>query len=284
LPGPLVSTAWLAVHIDDPGLRLFDCSVRMVPDPATGYRFETARDDYERTHLPGAGYLDVIDELSGPDATLPFMRPDAARFAAAMGNHGVDAGSAVVLYAAALPWATRVYFLLREYGHDAVAVLDGGFGKWKAEGRALTDARPAYPPVRFQARGPTGWFLDKDAVREALGAADVALVNALSPAAFRGEDPAPYPRAGRIPGSCNVFYQTLLDPGDGTLLPVPVLRERLQAAGVTDRARVINYCGGGIAATVDAFALLLAGHPRVSIYDGSMSEWARDRALPMETG
>ena len=148
----------------------------------------------------------------------------------------------------------------------------------------MTQAPCAYPRAEFVAEPRPGWFVGRDQVRAAIGAPGAVIVNALSPEAHRGETPVDYGRPGRIAGSRNVYYQSLLDSGSGTFKPLPRLREAFAAIGATDAGEVTVYCGGGISATTDAFALHLLGHRNVRVYDGSLSEWARDPALPMETG
>ncbi|MCC7411585.1 MAG: sulfurtransferase [Gammaproteobacteria bacterium] len=285
LPPWLVDTDWLGAHLEHPQLRLFDCAVQLLPDPPRMYRIESGRRLYDAGHIPGAVFLDLLADLSAPDPRLAFMLPDAAHFAAAMSRYGVDDDSRVVLYASSgVLWATRVFWMLRAYGFDRAAVLDGGLKKWQAEGRPLSDAPASYPAASFLARPRPGLFSDQADMRAALDAPGTVVLNALSPELFRGTAPVHYGRPGRIAGSRNLFYQTLLDPDTGTFLPRSELAARLRRCGALDAPAVKVYCGGGIAATVDAFALAMLGHERVDVYDGSLSEWANDPSAPMETG
>lgn len=280
---PLVSTDWLAAHLSEADLRILDCSVKLVSSEG-GVRPESCRAAWEAGHIPGADYADLIGELSDRTSTLPFMMPPAAAFAEAMGRHGVGAGTRVVLYDdGPHTWATRLWWMLRAMGFDRAAVLDGGLGKWVAEGRKLSTAAPTIPAARFVARPRPAAFVDKAAVAAALDDRGVRLLNALSADEHSGKVSRTL-RPGRIPGSGNVPARSLLDPATGGYLSLERLSEALRAAGAFDAERVITYCGGGIAATSLAFTLVRLGAPRVAVYDGSLVEWSADPGLPMETG
>jgi thiosulfate/3-mercaptopyruvate sulfurtransferase len=210
------------------------------------------------------------------------MLPPEALFVERMSGYGVGPGTRVVLYNAGPTWwATRVFFMLREFGFDAVQVLDGGLDKWRLEGLPLSDAPCRYPPARFVAGPRRSVFVGRDAVLQAVQRRDRHLVNALSPAVFSGRVVG-YGRPGRIAGSVNLPAADLLDPATQAFLPLPQLRERLAARGLLDGRGVIAYCGGGISATTDALALHLLGQQDVRIYDASMNEWGPDPTLPME--
>jgi thiosulfate/3-mercaptopyruvate sulfurtransferase len=191
----------------------------------------------------------------------------------------------VVTYSTANPWwATRVWWLLREFGHDNAAVLNGGWQKWTAENRAVeTGPGRTPPPGDFTVREVRNLMVGKAEVKAAIGDAGVCTLNALLPAQHSGADGNSYGRPGRIAGSVNLPAAHLLDPATNTFLPADELRRRMGAVGALDRP-VIAYCGGGIAASADAFVLAMLGHRNVRIYDASLSEWAKDASLPMETG
>jgi thiosulfate/3-mercaptopyruvate sulfurtransferase len=279
---PLLDTGELQRLLDEPGLRVFDTTVHLTPRPGGGYAIESGRAQYDAGHIPGAGFIDVGTELSDPQHALRFMLPPPALFAQRMSAWGVGPGTRVVLYNSGPTWwATRVWFMLREYGFDAAQVLDGGLDKWRLEGRPLDTAPCRYPPAQFVAGAPRGLFVGKEAVLAAVQRRDRHLVNALSPEVFSGRVVG-YGRPGRIAGSVNVVAKDLLDPATQAFLPPAQLRERLAAAGLLDGRGVIAYCGGGISATTDAFALHLLGHRDVAIYDASMNEWGPDASLPME--
>lgn len=285
LPGPLVDTDWLADHLDDPDLRVYDCTVWLRPDPPRVYRVESGEADFAAGHIPNSVFLDLPGELSDTATTLNFMMPAPEAFAAAMAGRGVGADTPVVLYARDnIQWATRVWWMLRAIGFDNAAVLDGGFDKWQAEGRLVTTDTIAYPPGTLTAAPRPGLFCDKDEVRTAMDDGAACIINALRPSLHDGSSTVNYGRPGRIPGSVNVPGVHLLDKETKAYRPLPELKALFDEVGALDQERIVIYCGGGIAATNDAFILTLLGHDNVTIYDASMSEWANDPALPMETG
>jgi thiosulfate/3-mercaptopyruvate sulfurtransferase len=284
-PEFLIDTENLERRLGEHGLRVFDCTTNLVPDPNATVRAVPARAEFEAGHIPGAQYIDLQADLSDRTQRLRFMLPAADGFAAAMGRFGVGDGTRVVLYSTANPsWATRVWWLLRVFGFDDAAVLDGGWQKWHREGRPIETgpARPR-PPTQFVVRRQRPLMVGKADVLQAIGDGSICTLNALSPEQHAGTGGNSYGRPGRIKGSVNLPAAQLLDPGTGAFLPAAELRRRFDAVGALDK-RVITYCGGGIAASADAFALAMLGHPDVRLYDASMSEWATDPTLPMETG
>lgn len=282
--GPLIETDWLAAHLEDPELRIFDTTTHLIPHPETVYTVESGRAGYAQGHIPGAGFLDLQGELSDPESDLRFTLPPAAQFEAAMSRHGVGPGTRVVLYSqTTMQWATRVWWMLAAFGFDAAMVLNGGLAKWREEGRPLSTAPAAYPPARFVARPRPELIADKDDVLAALGDERCLVLNALSAEQHRGGG-RHYGRPGRIAGSASVPAAELLQGATGPYLPLDEIRERFRRAGAFDAGKVITYCGGGIAASSTAFLLRLLGHRDVALYDNSLSEWVRDPALPMETG
>ncbi len=280
----LVDTAWLADHLHDADLRIFDCSVSLVPVPSGGVRPESGRAAWAEGHIPGAGFADLLADLSDRNTKLPIMMPPVAQFAQALGRYGVGPGTRVVLYDnGPHTWATRLWWMLHAMGFEHAAVLDGGLPKWRAEGRPVSTAPCTYPAAQFIAMPRATAFVDKGQVQAALGQPDVCLLNALSADEHAGRI-SRTPRPGRIPGSGNVPAQSLLDPATGGFLPLERLRGLCSAAGALDGRRVVGYCGGGIAATSLAFTLLRLGVPGVAVYDGSLVDWSSDPALPMEVG
>ena len=287
-PRALIETEALEAALGDADLRIVDCTTWLRPaEPGDDapYRVEPGRSDYDAGHIPGAVFLDIQAEISDPDTPLRFMAPSAERFADAMGRLGIGDGARVVLYSAgSIMWATRVWWMLRAFGFDAAAVLDGGFEKWKAEGRPVTTSPGACPPARFTARPRPGFFVDRHHVLARIDDDGSATVNALGPEFHLGEAPSRYGRPGRIPGSVNVPAARLLDPDTRAFVPLDEARRAFEDAGVTPDRHVVAYCGGGISATVDLFLLHQLGYPDLTLYDASMGEWARDPDLPIETG
>ena len=281
----LVSTQWLAAELDNPDLRIVDSTVYLERNPhGYGYLYESGRAKWEGGHIPGAQFLDLIDELSDPAAEVRFMMPAAERFAEAIGRYGIGDGHQIVVYSTgSVMWATRLWWMFRSVGCRRVAVLDGGFAKWTAEGRPVTTAVRRFPPAHFTAHSEPARWADKAEMLATMDDAATCTINALPPDTYSGKINT-YGRAGHIPGSHSVYYGDLLDSADGTFRPLASLKPKFEASGAFAKKRVIVYCGGGISATMDAMALTLAGHPNVAIYDGSMSEWVRDPALPLSLG
>lgn len=283
-PEYLVDTGWLAAHLDDPAVRVFDTTTILEPDPQHTYKVLSGRAGYDEGHIPGAGFLDLQGELSDRDTHLRFMMPPAAQFAEVVGAKGVSNGSRVILYAKTHPmWATRLWWMFRAFGHDNVAILDGGFQKWQSEGRPVSTGAAAYPAARFVARPSASFFTDKAGVLAAIDDGNTCLINNLSASVHAGTAGTHYGRPGHIKGSVNVPYAGLTDER-GCLLPAAELRAKFEACGALDAGHVVTYCGGGIAATLGAFGLTMIGKDDIAVYDGSLGEWANDPAMPMEAG
>jgi thiosulfate/3-mercaptopyruvate sulfurtransferase len=192
----------------------------------------------------------------------------------------------VVLYSIGTAmWATRFWWMLNSLGFENVSVLDGGLDQWKAESRAIeTGPAKGYPPATFNAKPQRGYFVDKHQVLTAGGERNTVVVNALSPQLHKGLEPSRYGRPGHIPGSVNVSAATLFDPETKAFVPLAEAEAKFAAQGIGKDKRVIAYCGGGISATIDLFLLHRLGYDHLSLYDGSMGEWAKDASLPIETG
>ena len=285
----LVEPDWLEAHLDDPDLRILDCTVHLRFDPETGARESTSgRADWETAHIPGSVHADLLSDLSvtdDPDYPLQFPSPGA--FAEAMGRLGVGDDSRVVLYdAEGNAWAARVWWMLRAIGFDRAGVLDGGFTTWVAEDRPVSTEPPDHPPATLTPDPRPELFVDKETVRDRLDDDGTCLVNALRPEDHAGTGLVKYGRPGRIPGSVNVptvGESGIVDPETATYDPLEELERRFAEVGATNAERTITYCGGGIAASSAAFALTLLGVDDVAVYDGSLSEWGNDPDMPMET-
>jgi thiosulfate/3-mercaptopyruvate sulfurtransferase len=282
-PEFLVETGWLEQNLSN--VVVLDCTVHLIPNPAITYDVVPGREDFEKGHIKGAQFCDVSRDVSDTSHKFRFMRQTPEDFAAAMRRFGVSDDTKVVLYSTTSPqWASRVWWLLREFGHDNAAELNGGWQKWSRENRpSETGSGAARPAGSFTVKPPRRLMVDKDEVKAAIGDGAICTINALAEAQHKATGGNTYGRPGRIAGSVNVPAAQLLDPATNTFLPADELRRKFDAVGAMNRA-VIVYCGGGIAATADAFALTMLGHTNVRVYDASMSEWAKDESLPMETG
>ena len=285
-PEAIVSGEWLEAHLGDPGLRIFDCTTYLRYEEGTGrpYRVESGRADYEADHVPGAAFLDLQGDFSIEDSLYRFTLPSPDVLAQAFAAHGIGDGVRAVLYARGnMQWATRFWWMLRSIGFDDTAVLDGGMDKWLADGRAVEAGSNDYPATTMTARPREGLFTDKAGTLAAIGAEGVCTINALGADLHSGAN-ARYGRPGRVPGSVNVPALSLLDPETKALADAATAAEAFAAVGATPDKRIVAYCGGGIAATLDAFLLHQLGYEKVAVYDASMSEWATDESLPIEVG
>ena len=287
-PQALISTEELAVRLAEPGQRIYDCTTYLEPTPAGSedpYIAVPGRRTFEEAHVPGADFLDLQGEFSDAATRLRFMMPATTQLEAAFGRHGLGNDSRVVLYSiGTMMWATRFWWMLKSLGFDRAAVLEGGFDKWKAEGRPTESGAPrGYPPATFTAKPRAGFFAGKEDVRAAIGKAEAVTVNALGPQFHKGLEPSRYGRPGRVPGSVNVSAASLIDPKTKGFTSLADAEAKLAAQGVTRDKKVICYCGGGISATIDLFVLHQLGYDALTLYDGSMGEWAKDTSLPIET-
>ncbi len=285
-PQYLISTEWLAEHLNDEDVRVFESTVFLGFRDGGGYLIESGRAAYDAGHIPGAGFLDLQEDFSDNSQELRFMMPAAAEFAAAAGRAGISEQSKLVLYdRVGTQWAARLWWMFRSMGCSGAAVLDGGWVRWEAEGRPVSTDPPNYPPTTFSPAPDPDRFADLDEIKAYLAADGGCLINALAPEQHSGADEGRrYGRAGHIPGSTNVPSAALVDPGTALFRPPAELEEMFAAAGAEKNRRVLLYCGGGIAASNDALALTLLGYEDVAVYDGSMSEYVRDPALPLELG
>lgn len=278
-PKTLVSTDWLQNHLKDPDLRILD---------ASWYLPEAERDakaEYDLAHIPGARFFD-IEDISDHRSDLPHMAPPVEKFMSRLRAMGVGDGHQVVIYdGAGLMSAARVWWLFKLMGKDTVAVLDGGFPKWQAEGRQVEDMPPVVRDRHMTARFRNHLVRDVTQVSAASKIGDHAIVDARAASRFRGEAPEPREglRAGHIPGARSVPFTTLLND-DKTMKSPQETRAIFEAAGVDLSKPVITTCGSGVTAAILALALERMGHTQWSLYDGSWAEWGMFPTVPVATG
>ncbi len=278
-PESLVSTDWLAEHLEAPDLRVVDATWYL---PSQG---RNGRAEYEARHIPGAVFFD-IDEIADTGSDLPHMLPSPEKFAARVRKLGLGDGNRIVVYDQhGLMSAARVWWMFRVFGHRDIAVLDGGLPKWIAEGRPTEDRLPQPRERHFTARYNHPMVRDLGQMKSNLSGRHEQVVDARAAGRFAGKEPEVWPgrRSGHIPGSFNVPYTDLLDPANKTVLPGDAIAARFRKAGVDLSRPIVASCGSGVTAAVLAFGLHLVGHKDIALYDGSWAEWGRPGDTPVET-
>ncbi len=274
----LVSTDWLAQHLNAPDIRVVDATYTL---PTLN---RNPRAEYEEAHIPGAVFFD-IDDIADDSSDLPHTVPDAPKFSSRVRKLGLGDGVRIVCYDSnRFSASARAWWMFRMFGHDDVVVLDGGLGKWRADGHPVDD-QPVTPSERhFTARQNNLLLRELDQIRAHVVNPNEQLIDARSSGRFQGKEAEPRPgqRAGHIPHSLNVPYTDLIAP-DGTLLPSAKLQTRFAEAGVDPRQPIATTCGSGVTACTLALALYQLGMPEVAVYDGSWTEWGGRSDTPIET-
>ena len=288
---PLVETDWLAEHLLDSKLRIVDMRWR-----ADG----SGRKVYEAGHIPGAIHLDWQHDLNWTDKRgIRDLLLPSERFATVMEAVGISNDSLIIAYAETdHSGAARLWWALRYNGHDQVAVLNGGWTKWLAEGRAVSTDLPLHAPSRFTPQPRPRWLATADEIEHAVNETNpgVQLVDTRPPEQYSGHaiwtprgslflppgqdwiqvSAGKVMRTGHIPGALNVHASTNLNQFDWTYLPLEELKDKMRNAGIEPDQRVITYCGVGISASLGLFALYLAGYRDLALYDASWEEWGTD--------
>jgi len=273
----LVSTDWLKEHLKAPDIRIVDATWHL-PDSA-----RNAHNEYREAHIPGAVFFD-IDEICDLDNPLPHMLPSAEKMSSRMQKLGIGDGNRVIVYDNSdLRSAARAWFILKTFGLWDVAILDGGFQKWKNERLDIEDIPPVPRLRHFTARFNTTKIRDLTHMLANLDHNREQVVDARAPGRFQGTDPEPREnmKSGSIPGSYNVFFKSLLNPEDGTFKSPDDIRGIFEAAGLNLKKPIVTSCGSGITAAVLMLGLYLIGHQENALYDGSWSEWGADPDTPV---
>ena len=285
-PEYLADSDWLAVHLDDPNVRIVDMrgyvKLSTLDDGEQAAQYSGAPDDYAAGHIPGAVYLDWTRDIIDPDDAVPVQVAPPERIAEIFGGVGIGDATTVVAYDShpASQFATRLWWVLRYYSHDNVKVLNGGFPKWQREGRPVETDTPAYPAATFTPHVQPDMRATAADVVALIGQSDTCLLDArdtgqYSGAVRRGK------RGGRIPGALNVPREELIGD-DGTFRPAADLHTLMaDTLGVQPDQHVVAYCNGGVAATVVLFSLSLMGYDHITNYDGSWNEWNEREELPI---
>jgi len=277
----LVSTEWLAAHLGDPAIRIADVRWSLLEQ-------DKGRNAYGQGHIPGAVFVDIDGDLAAPRGRGPGRHPlpSPESFAAAMSRAGIGADTHVVAYDFGDgSTAARLWWLLRFHGHERVSLLDGGFNRWSAEERTLESKAPAYPPTTFLLATHVGMLVDADTVERHRSDPDTLLIDSRMVERYEGRVEPIDPVAGHIPGARSRPYPANVRSADDPRFLEPAeLREQFTRLGADRAQRVIAYCGSGVNACQNLFALQLAGFDAGLLYEGSWSDWCSVSTRAMSTG
>ena len=280
-PHYLIESSELMEKINDPNLRVFDTSV-FLEASENGYSAESGRALYEKGHIPNAGFIDLTIEWSDTSGSLNFTIPQSDKLSEAIGQSGINKDHEVILYSSGnLMWATRAWWCLHFAGHKNIRVLNGSLSNWTNQNLPIETGPRTYSPAIFAGEPNKNVFSDTAQV-ESAEKNGVCVINALSRPLYEGTEDFYYARRGHIPESHLLFYGDLVK--DDFFLPADELKVVLEKKGLDENKPIITYCGGGIAATIDAFAYKLLGYSHISVYDGSMSEWVQSESRPLTIG
>lgn len=285
----LVDTQWVANNLDDPNLVIIEANASLPnyykDSAANGVVAVSGNSDYLNDHLPGAGFVDLLTELSGDTNDKHFLPlPSDEQFAEAMSRHGIGEDVKVIIYDRTIgTWACRFWLMLRSYGFENAAVLDGGWNKWVAEGRPVTAEPPTVTRRKFMVDKTRNMFATKTDAIEAMNSEKICLINGLDPQEFAGLGTMRYSRLGHIPSSKNVPFMFLVNQKTGEFLDLEMLEVIFEEAGAFGKDKVVSYCGGAVGASSGVFLMSVLGIENVALYNGSLKEWADDPELPMVT-
>mgnify|MGYP001219060075 FL=1 len=286
-PEYISSFEWLNDNLDNKKVRIFDCTTYLLyqdEDPSLPYIVESGFKEYQISHIKNSAYLDLQKDLSDNSSKFRFTLPDYHTLAKNFSNLGVGDDFHIVLYSRnGLQWATRIWWMLYVLGFKNLSILDGSFNEWKKNNFPTESKINIFEKSEFKIEINNKIFVDKNRVLGSMNTKECVILNSLTEDLHNGENPR-YGRPGRIPGSLNIPFHELTDLEKGCFKSPSECLEVFKKKGITQDSRVLNYCGGGIAASLDAFVLFQLGYDDIEIYDNSMSEWATDENLPIEIG
>ena len=286
-PEYISSFEWLNNNLDNKKVRIFDCTTYLLyqdDDPSLPYIVESGFREYQISHIKNSAYLDLQKDLSDNSSKFRFTLPDYYTLAKNFSNLGVGDDFHIVLYSRnGLQWATRIWWMLYVLGFKNLSILNGSFNEWKKNNFPTESKINVFEKSEFKIEINNKIFVDKNRVLGSMNTKECVILNSLTEDLHNGENPR-YGRPGRIPGSLNIPFHELTDLEKGCFKSPSECLEVFKKKGISQDSRVLNYCGGGIAASLDAFVLFQLGYDDIEIYDNSMSEWATDENLPIEIG
>ena len=277
----LVETDWLESNLENPNIRIFDCTVWLNPHPKKIYTIVSGKKDYDEGHIPNSDFLN-LEDISLKNTPYPFMMPDIKTFDKVMSLKGVGPDTHVILYSRAnIQWATRVWWMLKSMGFNNASILNGGFDRWKDQNKNISTTPITYQENKFISIPQNGLFCTKEEVLNSLTNNNISIINALRSTLHDGSEKVDYGRLGHIKNSINIPSLEMVDPDTNLYKSLEDLKIIFNNYNVLSKEKVIAYCGGGIAATNIAFVLTALGFNNITVYDASLSEWAKNNNLPM---
>ena len=284
-PKAIISCEWLNGNLENKGVRLYDCTTYLNytdNHPSKPYDVESGYKDYLKEHIPGASFLDLQNQISNIESQYKFTFPDVDVLGNRFGKLGIGKPYHIILYSKnGLQWATRVWWMIYMLGYTNVSVLNGGLKEWKRLDYDLESGESFYSEIAFSNSENQSFFVGREQTLDAMNDNSCFLINALTSDIHNGESTR-YGRPGRIPGSINIPFSDLMDVNTHMLKSPKEALSAFEKHNITKDSEILNYCGGGIAATLNAFVLYQLGFEKLKVYDNSLSEWAMDKTLPME--
>ena len=286
-PEAIVECGWLKNQLENPEIRIFDCTTYLHytdDHPSKPYDVESGFSDYIEAHIPKSSFLDLQRDLSDNQSPYSFTLPKYQDLAESFMQLGVGEPYHIILYSRnGMQWATRIWWMLYVVGYPKVSVLNGGFAEWKRLSLPIEKSSCHFDRANFKVNINKEIFVGKTRVLQSMGDKSSILLNALTNDLHTGKNPR-YGRPGRIPNSLNIPFHDLIESNSDKLRSPKETLKIFKDKGISAQHEIINYCGGGIAATLDAFVQWQLGMDKIQIYDNSMSEWAMNEKLPIEIG
>ena len=284
-PEAITSCEELKRNLGNKKVRVYDCTtfLHYTDDhPSKPYDVESGYQEYLEEHIPGASFLDLQNQISNTKSQFKFTLPDMASLRSSFGKLGIGDPHRIILYSTnGLQWATRVWWMIYMLGYKNVSILNGGLREWKRNDYDLESGENFYSETTFLNSESQSFFVGREQTLDAMNNNSCLLINALTSDIHNGESTR-YGRPGRIPGSINIPFSDLMDVKTHMLKSPKEALSVFEKYNISKDSEILNYCGGGIAATLNAFVLHQLGFEKLKVYDNSLSEWAMDKSLPME--